>query len=74
MANPNDMPEFHSVKVSLTENIPTPRHPSVNHVTETSAAKTTAAKKSAVHAIPFGNCGFSSFCLCLTIKGGRCHV
>ncbi len=24
MANPNDMPEFHSVKVSLTENIPTP--------------------------------------------------
>ncbi|WDE00220.1 hypothetical protein [Thalassomonas actiniarum] len=22
MANPNDMPEFHSVKVSLTENIP----------------------------------------------------
>ena len=24
MANPNDMPEFHSVKVSLTENIPVP--------------------------------------------------
>ncbi|WP_281557463.1 hypothetical protein [Thalassomonas sp. RHCl1] len=22
MAKPNDMPEFHSVKVSLTENIP----------------------------------------------------
>ncbi|WDE01543.1 hypothetical protein [Thalassomonas actiniarum] len=22
MANPNDMPEFHSVKVSLTKNIP----------------------------------------------------
>jgi len=24
MAKPNDMPEFHSVKVSLTENIPVP--------------------------------------------------
>ncbi|WP_281556280.1 hypothetical protein [Thalassomonas sp. RHCl1] len=24
MAKPNDMPEFHSVKVSLTENIPAP--------------------------------------------------
>jgi len=24
MAKPNDMPEFHSVKVSLTENIPIP--------------------------------------------------
>ncbi|WDE05059.1 hypothetical protein SG34_027795 [Thalassomonas viridans] len=25
MAKPNDMPEFHSVKVSLTENIPAPK-------------------------------------------------
>ncbi|WDE06957.1 hypothetical protein SG34_008735 [Thalassomonas viridans] len=24
MAKPNDMPEFHSVKVSLTQNIPEP--------------------------------------------------
>ena len=27
MAKPNDMPEFHSVKVSLTENIPAPLSP-----------------------------------------------
>ncbi|WP_281558287.1 hypothetical protein [Thalassomonas sp. RHCl1] len=39
MANPNDMPEFHSVKVSLTENIPTPQYPPTTHaanVTNTS--------------------------------------
>ncbi|WDE03422.1 hypothetical protein SG34_018725 [Thalassomonas viridans] len=31
MAKSNDMPEFHSVKVSLTENIPIPvaKHPPV---------------------------------------------
>ncbi len=32
MANPNDMPEFHSVKVYLTENIPGPRHSPATHV------------------------------------------
>jgi len=33
MAKPNDMPEFHSVKVSLTENISALRHsPAANAV------------------------------------------
>ncbi|WDD99285.1 hypothetical protein [Thalassomonas actiniarum] len=31
MAKSNDMSEFHSVKVSLTENIPDHQYPPTNH-------------------------------------------
>ena len=59
MANPNDMPEFHSVKVSLTENIPTPHYPpttysaNVTHISHSDWANT---------------------CVRLTLKGGRHDV
>ncbi|WDE12210.1 hypothetical protein [Thalassomonas haliotis] len=36
MANPNDMPELHPVKASLTENIPARRQPPVANVSNTS--------------------------------------
>ncbi|WDE06642.1 hypothetical protein SG34_006970 [Thalassomonas viridans] len=78
MAKPNDMPEFHSVKVSLTENIPvplpgfipelipklTPKH---QHPPAANAANTTGST-------------FSCGCALLTSlndstnMGGRCHV
>ncbi|WDD96718.1 hypothetical protein [Thalassomonas actiniarum] len=47
MANPNDMPEFHSVKVSLTENIPNPQYLPTTHaanVTNTSNGDNTCVQ------------------------------
>jgi len=41
MAKPNDMPEFHSVKVSLTENIPVLRYPPFADASNTIAGNLT---------------------------------
>ncbi|WDE10241.1 hypothetical protein [Thalassomonas haliotis] len=62
MANPNDMPEFHSVKVSLTENIPSPQYPPPTHA----ATVARTGKR--------GNSGCASTCMRINLIGGRYHV
>ena len=42
MAKPNDMPEFHSVKVSLTENIPVPPMANLAKLTHAACASSDA--------------------------------
>ncbi|WDE02948.1 hypothetical protein SG34_016020 [Thalassomonas viridans] len=63
MAKPYDMPEFHSVKVSLTENIPAPP-PTPQYPPETTA----------IRAINATSDGFTGCYMQLTIKGGQAHV
>ncbi|WDE02779.1 hypothetical protein SG34_015140 [Thalassomonas viridans] len=58
MAKPNDMPEFHSVKVSLTENIPIPI-PDPGHLPATYVMNVSRRDSS---------------CEVFTAKGGRYHV
>ncbi len=59
MANPNDMPEFHSVKVSLTENIPPLQYPPTTHT-----AKVTNTCSSE----------WANVCVRLTLMGGRYYA
>ncbi|WDE04272.1 hypothetical protein SG34_023475 [Thalassomonas viridans] len=70
MAKPNDMPEFHSVKVYLTENIPVPIPgliPKHQHPPAANAANTTGSTFS---------CGYALLTSLndLTNMGGRYHV